>query len=257
MRFENKVAIVTAAANGIGKATAKILAQEGAQLVAVDINPDALAELTTDIEKYGGNITPLEANVLEDDQVQELVGSVVDRFNKIDILVNAVGGSSIIPNSRASVDNLSLSDWDKIVEFNLKGTFLCTSAVIGQMKKQGNGKIVNLSSDAAHGGNLMGDPSSAYVTAKAGIKAFTKKVAREAGAYGVTCNAIAPSVTLSERVGPRWEQRSEENKQQLLEAIALKRVAEPEDQAKVIAFLASEDANYVTGVTIETSGGRY
>ena len=257
MRFENKVAIVTAAANGIGKATAKILAREGAKLVAVDINPDALANLTKEIETEGGNINPFETNVLEGDQVQELVDSVVGRFNKIDILINAVGGSSIIPNSRASVDNLSSSDWDRIVHFNLTGTFLCTSAVISQMKKQGHGKIVNLSSDAAHGGNLMGDPSSAYVAAKAGIRAFTKKVAREAGPYGVTCNAIAPSVTLSERVGPRWEQRSEENKQQLLEAIALKRVAEPEDQAKVIAFLASEDANYVTGVTIETSGGRY
>ena len=116
MRFENKVAIVTAAANGIGKATAKILAREGAQLVAVDINPDALSELTTDIEKDGGNITPLETNVLEDDQVQELVDSVVGRFNKIDILVNAVGGSSIIPNSRASVDDLSLNDWENLVD---------------------------------------------------------------------------------------------------------------------------------------------
>ena len=107
MRFENKVAIVTAAANGIGKATAKILAREGAQLVAVDINPDALANLTKEIEKEGGNINPFETNVLEDDQVQELVNSVVGKFNKIDILVNAVGGSSIIPNSRASGDNLS------------------------------------------------------------------------------------------------------------------------------------------------------
>ena len=257
MRFENKVAIVTAAANGIGKATAKILAREGAQLVAVDKNSEALTELTKNIEKDEGNITPLEIDVLEVKKVQDLVDSVVARFNKIDILVNAVGGSSIIPNSTAPVDNLSLNDWDKIIQFNLTGTFLCTSAVISQMKKQGYGKIVNLSSDAAHGGNLMGDPSSAYVAAKAGIMAFTKKVAREAGPYGVTCNAIAPTVTLSERVGPRWEQRSKENKQQLLEAIPLKRVAQPEDQAKVIAFLASEDANYVTGVTIDTSGGRY
>ena len=254
MRFQGKVAIVTAAANGIGKATSKILAREGAQLVAVDINSGALAELTKEIEREGGNISTLETNVLEGNQVKDLVNSVVGKFNKIDILVNAVGGSTIIPNSTASVDNLSLDDWDKIIQFNLKGTFLCTSAVVSQMKKQGNGKIVNISSDAAHS---MGDPSSAYVTAKAGIMAFTKKVAREAGPYGVTCNAIAPSVTLSERVGPRWEQRSEENKQQILEEIPLRRVSQPDDQAKVIAFLASGDADYVTGVTIDTSGGRY
>ena len=254
MRFQGKVAIVTAAANGIGKATSRILAREGAKLVAVDINPEALIDLSREIESEKGDIITLETNVLEPNQVKDLVDSVVDRFHKIDILVNAVGGSTIIPNSTASVDNLSLDDWDKIIQFNLRGTFLCTSAVTRQMKKQGNGKIVNISSDAAHS---MGDPSSAYVAAKAGIMAFTKKVAREAGPYGVTCNAIAPSVTLSERVGPRWEQRSEENKQQILEEIPLRRVSQPEDQAKVIAFLASEDADYVTGVTIDTSGGRY
>ncbi len=254
MRFQDKVAIITAAASGIGKATSRILASEGAHIVAVDVNTQALAALVDTIESTGGNISAIEANVLESQPVEELVDSVVNTFNKIDILVNAVGGSTIIQNSAASVDNLTLDDWDKVIQFNLRGTFLCTKAIIKQMKKQGNGKIVNISSDAAHS---LGDPSSAYVAAKAGIMAFTKKVAREAGPYGVTCNAIAPGTTLSERVGPRWEQRSEENKQQILEGIPLRRVAQPEDQAKVIAFLASGDADYVTGVTIDTSGGRY
>jgi len=254
MRFQDKVAIITAAASGIGKATSRILASEGAHIVAVDVNTRALAALVDTIESAGGNISAIEANVLESQPVEELADSVVSTFNRIDILVNAVGGSTIIQNSAASVDNLTLDDWDKVIQFNLRGTFLCTKAIIKQMKKQGNGKIVNISSDAAHS---LGDPSSAYVAAKAGIMAFTKKVAREAGPYGVTCNAIAPGTTLSERVGPRWEQRSEENKQQILEEIPLRRVAQPEDQAKVIAFLASIDADYVTGVTIDTSGGRY
>ena len=254
MRFQDKVAIITAAASGIGKATSRILASEGAHVVAVDVNTQALAALVDTIENTGGNISAIEANVLESQPVEEFVDSVVSTFNRIDILVNAVGGSTIIQNSAASVDNLTLDDWDKVIQFNLRGTFLCTKAIIKQMKKQGNGKIVNISSDAAHS---LGDPSSAYVAAKAGIMAFTKKVAREAGPYGVTCNAIAPGTTLSERVGPRWEQRSEENKQQILEGIPLRRVAQPEDQAKVIAFLASGDADYVTGVTIDTSGGRY
>ena len=254
MRFQDKVAIVTAAASGIGKATSRILASEGAHLVAVDVNARALAALVEEIDSAGGNISTVEANVLESQPVEELVDSVVSTFNRIDILVNAVGGSTIIQNSAASVDNLTLDDWDKVIQFNLRGTFLCTKAVIKQMKKQGNGKIVNISSDAAHS---IGDPSSAYVAAKAGIMAFTKKVAREAGPYGVTCNAIAPGTTLSERVGPRWEQRSEEEKQHILEEIPLRRVSQPEDQAKVIAFLASGDADYVTGVTIDTGGGRY
>ena len=254
MRFQDKVAIVTAAASGIGKATSRILASEGAHLVAVDVNARALAALVEEIDSADGNISTVEANVLESQPVEELVDSVVSTFNRIDILVNAVGGSTIIQNSAASVDNLTLDDWDKVIQFNLRGTFLCTKAVIKQMKKQGNGKIVNISSDAAHS---IGDPSSAYVAAKAGIMAFTKKVAREAGPYGVTCNAIAPGTTLSERVAPRWEQRSEEEKQHILKEIPLRRVYQPEDQAKVIAFLASGDADYVTGVTIDTGGGRY
>ena len=97
----------------------------------------------------------------------------------------------------------------------------------------------------------------AYVAAKAGVMAFTKKVAKEVGPFGITCNAIAPNMTLSERVGPRWEQRSDEDKQRKLEAIPLRRISEPEDQAKVIAFLASSDADYVSGVTIDTNGGSY
>ena len=180
--------------------------------------------------------------------------SVIANLGKIDILVNAVGGSTIIQNSSASVDNLAFDDWNKVLDFNLRGTFLCTHEVIKHMKRQGNGKIVNISSDAAHS---LGEPSSAYVAAKAGIMAFNKKVAKESGPYGVTCNAIAPGMTLSERIQPRWEGRSEEQRQIIIDQIPLGRLSKPEDQAKVIAFLASEDANYVTGVTIDTSGGKH
>ena len=254
MRFQNKVALVTASASGIGKATAEILAREGAHLVAVDLNPDSLSDLSKSIKAEGGIITTNEVNVLEEEPVKNLVDSVIANLGKIDILVNAVGGSTIIQNSSASVDNLAFDDWNKVLDFNLRGTFLCTHEVIKHMKQQGNGKIVNISSDAAHS---LGEPSSAYVAAKAGIMAFTKKVAKESGPYGVTCNAIAPGMTLSERIQPRWEGRSEEQRQIIIDQIPLGRLSKPEDQAKVIAFLASEDANYVTGVTIDTSGGKH
>ena len=254
MRFQNKVALVTASASGIGKATAEILAREGAHLVAADLNPDSLSDLSKSIKAEGGIITTNEVNVLEEEPVKNLVDSVIANLGKIDILVNAVGGSTIIQNSSASVDNLAFDDWNKVLDFNLRGTFLCTHEVIKHMKRQGNGKIVNISSDAAHS---LGEPSSAYVAAKAGIMAFTKKVAKESGPYGVTCNAIAPGMTLSERIQPRWEGRSEEQRQILIDQIPLGRLSKPEDQAKVIAFLASEDANYVTGVTIDTSGGKH
>ena len=254
MRFQNKVALVTASASGIGKATAEILAREGAHLVAADLNPDSLSNLAKSIKAGGGTITTKEVNVLEEEPVKNLVDSLIADLGKIDILVNAVGGSTVIKNSSASVDNLEFDDWNKILDFNLRGTFLCTHEVIKHMKQQGSGKIVNISSDAAHS---LGEPSSAYVAAKAGIMAFTKKVAKEAGPYGVTCNAIAPGMTLSERIQPRWVQRSEEQRQIIIDQIPLGRLSQPEDQAKVIAFLASEDANYVTGVTIDTSGGKH
>ncbi len=254
MRFQDKVAVITGAADGIGRATSRILASEGAYLVAVDISPAALAALAEEIESGGGNITTMEVDVLDSQQPERMVESIVSKFGRIDILVNAVGGSTIISNSRATVDDLSLEDWDNIIRFNLRGTFLCTSAVIKRMKQQGNGKIINLSSVAGHGAS---DTSSAYAAAKAGIMAFTKKVAVEAGPFGVNCNAIAPGMTLSDRILRGWDQRSEEEKQRSLDAIPLGRAAVPEDQAKVIAFLASDDADYVTGVTIDVNGGRY
>ena len=254
MRFRNQVALITGAANGIGRATARILAEEGARLVAVDVNGPALASLAEEIEVGGGNITTMEVDVLDGRQVDVMVDSIVGRFGSIDILINAVGGSTIISNSTAHVDDLSLEDWENVLQFNLNGTFLCTKAAIKQMKKQGGGKIINLSSLAGHG---VSDSGSAYAAAKAGIMAFTKKVSKEVGPYGITCNAIAPGTTLSDRIGRRWEQKSDEEKQRDIEAIPLRRVAQPEDQAKVIAFLASADADYITGVTIDVSGGRY
>lgn len=254
MRFQEKVAVITGAANGIGRATSRILAGEGAYLVAVDNSPAALAALAEEIESSGGNVTTMEVDVLDSQQPQTMVDSIVTKFGRIDILVNAVGGSTIISNSRAAVDDLTLDDWENIIQFNLRGTFLCTNAVIKRMKQQGSGKIINLSSVAGHG---LSETSSAYAAAKAGIMAFTKKVAIEAGPYGVTCNAIAPGMTLTDRIARGWEQRSEEERQRSLEAIPLGRAAEPEDQAKVIAFLASADADYVTGATIDVNGGRY
>jgi NAD(P)-dependent dehydrogenase (short-subunit alcohol dehydrogenase family) len=253
MRFQDKVAVITGSANGIGRATARILAGEGAYLVAVDTNGPALASLAEELEAGGGSVITMEVDVLDSPQVERMVDSIVGRLGRIDILVNAVGGSTIIPNSTAIVDDLTLEDWDNVIQFNLKGTFLCTKAALKQMKRQEEGKIVNFSSIAGHG---LSESSSAYAAAKAGIMAFTKKVAKEAGPYGITCNAIAPGMTLSDRIGRRWAQRSEEDKQRSIEAIPLRRVAQPEDQAKVVAFLVSADADYVTGVTIDVSGGQ-
>ena len=137
---------------------------------------------------------------------------------------------------------------------NLTGTFLFTHAVVPVMKRQGSGKIVNLASIAGRG--LSGSSSSAYAAAKGGIIALTRKLAFELGPHGITVNAIAPSLTLTERIRHRWEQRSPESQADELQRTPLGRVAMPEDQARVVCFLASPDADFVTGVTIDVTGGQ-
>jgi NAD(P)-dependent dehydrogenase (short-subunit alcohol dehydrogenase family) len=151
------------------------------------------------------------------------------------------------------VDDLTLAEWQRLIAFNLDGTFLFCHAVAPVMKRQGSGKIVNLSSVAGRG--ISPSSSSAYAAAKGGIIAFTRKLAHELGPHGVTVNAIAPSLTLTERIRPHWERRNAEQQAEEIARTPLRRVAEARDQARVICFLASSDADFVTGVTIDVTGG--
>lgn len=253
MRFHDKVALITAAASGIGRATAGIMGEEGAVVVAVDNNQERLDRAVTEITTAGGRAHGRLCDALDRAQVDALVAQVAREFGRIDILVNAVGGSTIIAKSGAAVDELSFDDWRALIDFNLSGTFLFTHAVVPVMKAQHSGKIVNLSSIAGRG--LSVSSSSAYAAAKGGIIAFTRKLAFELGPCGITINAIAPSRTLTERIRPRWNQQSTEDQQAEIERTPLRRIAEAADQAKVICFLASADADFVTGVTIDVTGG--
>src|SRR5262244_35753 len=228
MRFEGRVALITAAASGIGRATAAIQAT-------------------------GGRAHAYRADALDAVQVEAVVERVVGEHGHVDILVNAVGGSTIISRPAATVDELSLDDWQQLLTFNLEGTFLFTHALVPVMKRQRGGKIVNISSIAGRG--ISASSSSAYATAKGGIIALTKKLGQELGPFGITVNAIAPSMTLTERIRPRWEQRSSEEQAQEIYRTPLRRMAEARDQARVICFLASSDADFVTGVTIDVTGG--
>ena len=153
----------------------------------------------------------------------------------------------------AAVDELSFTEWQQLIDFNLSGTFLFTHAVVPVMKRQRSGKIVNLSSIAGRG--LSISSSSAYAAAKGGIIAFTRKLAHELGPEGINVNAIAPSVTLTERIRPHWDKRSQASQAEEIERTPLRRVAEAADQANVICFLASADADFVTGLTIDVTGG--
>jgi NAD(P)-dependent dehydrogenase (short-subunit alcohol dehydrogenase family) len=253
MRFADKVAVITAFANGIGRATAEIMAREGAIVVGVDNHPDRLEAATAVLRDAGGRVHGRLCDALDQGQVEEMVASVEQEFGAVDILVNAVGGSTIITNSGANVDELTFEEWQRLIAFNLNGTFLFTHAVVPIMKRRQRGKIVNLASIAGRG--LSASSSSAYAAAKGGIIAFTRKLAFELGPFGVTINAIAPSLTLTERIRPHWDKRTQAAQAAEIARTPLRRVAEAVDQAKVICFLASSDADFVTGVTIDVTGG--
>ncbi len=253
MRFKGKVALITAAANGIGRATAAIMAREGATVIAVDNHQGRLDEAVSALRKSGGRVEGKLVDALDAAQVDAVVAEVARDFGAIDILVNAVGGSTVIANPQATTEQLAFADWQKLIAFNLDGTFLFTHAVIPVMKRRRSGKIVNLASIAGRG--LSQNSSSAYAAAKGGIIAFTRKLAHELGPEGINVNAIAPSITLTERIRPHWDKRSQASQAEEIERTPLRRVAEATDQANVICFLASAEADFVTGLTIDVTGG--
>ena len=253
MRFKDRVALITAAASGIGRASAEIMAREGGVVVAVDKDEQRLDDMVASLRATQGRVHGRKIDALDPKQVDALVPEVAAEFGAIDILVNAVGGSTIIAKSNAPVEELSFADWQNLIAFNLEGTFLFCHAVTPVMKRQRRGKIVNLASIAGRG--ISGSSSSAYAAAKGGIIAFTRKLSFELGPYGINVNAIAPSLTLTERIRPHWERRSPEEQASEIARTPLRRVAEAADQARVIAFLASADADFVTGVTTDVTGG--
>lgn len=255
MRFTEKVAIITAGGAGIGRATALLMAREGGTVVVVDIDAQPLRSVAERIEADGGICVPVQADMLDADAVDRLVDTVIERFGRIDVLVNAVGGSTVIANSGATVEEMTLDEWERVLAVNLRGTFLCSHAVIPHMKRRRAGTIVNLSSIVARGDNAR--TNAAYTLAKAGIGAMTRKLAIELGPFGITCNATAPGVTVTDRIQERiLDRRSDEERQAMIEAVPLGRLATPDDQAKVIAFLASDDAAFISGQTIEVTGGQ-
>jgi NAD(P)-dependent dehydrogenase (short-subunit alcohol dehydrogenase family) len=253
MRFRDRVALITAAASGIGRATAEIVGREGGLVVGVDTDQARLDALADAIRRDGGRAEARRADGLDAVQVTSVVESVARTHGRIDILVNAVGGSTIIPRPAATVDELTPDEWRRLIAFNLDATFLFCHAVAPVMKRQKSGKIVSISSIAGRG--LSASSSSAYAAAKGGIIAFTRKLAHELGPFGITVNAIAPSLTLTERIRPHWERRTPEQQAGEVARTPLRRVAEAVDQARVICFLASSDADFVTGVTIDVTGG--
>ena len=252
-RLLDRIALVTGAGRGMGLAIARALYQEGARAVLIDVDEKAVAEAAQQLDAKRERVTGKKVDVTDKTAVSRLVKEVKNLWGSVDILVNNAGGAL---NTPYILEENEEKDWNLVVDVNLKGTFLCCQAVIPEMVKQGRGAIVNISALAGHWRASLAGVQ--YTAAKAGVEGLTRQLAYDWGKFGIRVNAVAPTVTLTgERVQGLWESKSEEEKKKVLSAIPLGRLGTPEEVASVVVFLASDESSYITGITIDVSGGRY
>lgn len=240
-----KVALVTGSGRGIGKAIALALAERGADIVINDLDMDNAAHTVEEIKALGRRAIAIKADVSSEVEVEEMVKECMNQFGRIDILVNNAG---LI--STKLLQETTVQDWDRIMNINLKGVFLCTKAVYPYMMDQKSGKIINIASVAGkRGGGLFG--KSAYSASKGGVISFTKAVAREAGEFGINVNAVTPGFTDTEMVTGM----SQDQRESVVNSIPMRRAGKPEDIAKAVCFLASSDSDYISGEIMDVDGG--
>ena len=245
MELSGKVALVTGAAQGIGKAIAMLLARNGAEVVVSDINLEKAQETANEIQGMGRRSLAIKVNVADLKDVERMVETTVEQFGRIDILVNNAG----ITRDRLIL-RMTEEDWDAVLDVNLKGTFNCTKAVIRHMSKQKSGKIVSIASVSGE----MGNPGQAnYAASKAGVIGFTKTIAREFAGRGINVNAIAPGYIQT----PMTDAVPEKAKEELKRMIPMERLGKPEDVAQAVLFLVSENSSYITGQVLNVNGGIY
>jgi len=244
MNLMGKAALVTGASRGIGREIALELARQGANVAVNFSGSEAKAnEVVDEIKALGRAAFTVKCDVSNSEEVAAMVKETIDQFGKLDILVN---------NAGITRDNLLMrmkeNEWDDVININLKGVFLCTKAVTRQMMKQRAGRIINIASIVG----VIGNPGQAnYVAAKAGVIGLTKTTAKELATRNITVNAIAPGFITTDMT----DKLTEEIKAEMLKQIPLARLGEPKDIAKVTAFLASDDASYMTGQTLHIDGG--
>jgi 3-oxoacyl-[acyl-carrier protein] reductase len=239
------VALITGAAQGIGKSVALLLAQNGADIVVSDINLEKAEETAKEIESIGSKAIAIKVDVANLKDVERMVESILEKFGKIDILVNNAG----ITRDKLIL-RMTEEDWDAVLNVNLKGTFNCTKAVVRHMAKQRSGKIVSIASVVGEMGNA-GQVN--YSASKAGVIGLTKTIAREFAQRRINVNAIAPGYIET----PMTEVLPEKVKEELKRLIPMERLGKPEDVAEAVLFLVSEESNYITGQVLNVNGGIY
>jgi 3-oxoacyl-[acyl-carrier protein] reductase len=249
MRFLDKVAIVTGGASGIGAATARALAAEGARVAVADINASALEKMEEDMRKEGQQFLCLRANVAKEKEVEELINKTLSHFGGIDILINNAGISPKHDGKKANLWEMSIAEWDQVMAVNIRGAFLCCHFAVPKMIERGGGAIVNVSSLAAKAGS--GITGCHYVISKAGVVGLTKVLAREVAEYGIRVNAVAPGRIDTPMI---WDVPPEVN-EKYKQTIPLNRLGTPEEVAEGIVFLLSESASYITGQVMDINGG--
>jgi NAD(P)-dependent dehydrogenase (short-subunit alcohol dehydrogenase family) len=253
-RFENQVAVITGAANGIGKACAQRFAQEGAFVACLDVTDELNQAIAEEVRSLGAGAIALHCDVTDPESIKTAIDTVMEKWGRVDILVASAGiytGSPLV--------EVSLKQWSRLIDINLTGVFLTNQAVAPIMMKQRSGSIINISSMA---GKTSWPASAEYSASKSGVIGLTRSVAMELAPYGATVNAVCPGNTLTDmvrgvagKVGSMDGMTGEEWLQMRANDCPMKRLAEPWEMAGVCAFLASEDSRYLTGQAIEVDGG--
>ncbi len=255
MRLENRVAIVTGGGRAIGKRIALRLADEGANLVIAAPEADEIAQTVAEAQELGRRAIAVVTDVSVEDQVQAMARAALDEFGQIDILVNNSG----VVGPTATVPAISRAEWDAVMDVNVTGPFMCSKAVLQSMIERRSGKIINISSVAGKMGYALRSP---YATSKWALIGLTLTLAKENGEHNIQVNAVCPGPVEGDRMNGIFESRAaelgrtvEDVKQKYLDTMLLKRLVQPDDVAAMVVYLASDDANAITGQALDVSAG--
>lgn len=242
--LKNKVAIVTGGAYGLGKCISTHLIKEGAKLVIIDINREKLKKISKELQNKEFNVLAIKADISDIYEINAMVETVIKKFSKIDILVNNAGVCF-----RTNISKITESEWDYVLDVNLKGAFFVSQKVLFYMKQQKSGKIINIASSSGKiGGVAVG---AHYSASKAGIICLTKSFAKDSASYGINVNAICPGVIGTEMTTSIGKEKIDNYKK----VIPLGKIGKPDDVANAVLFLASNKSNYITGEIFDVDGG--